>query len=84
MPLWMVHAKAVVVAALVFGMAFFAGIRLPALVAIPFATGVAAWLYAYRARIHPTPAQYFRQQNVAFHVKDETPVDWESRGREPL
>jgi hypothetical protein len=84
MPLWMVHAKAVVIAALVFGVALLAGIHLPALVAIPFASGVATWLYAYRARIHPTPAQYFRQQNVSFQVKDEMPVDWQSRGKESL
>jgi hypothetical protein len=84
MPLWMVHAKAVVVAALVFGVAFLAGIRLPALAVIPFASGVATWLYAYRARIHPTPAQYFRQQNVAFQVKDETPVRMAEQRKESL
>lgn len=81
-PLWMVHAKAVGAAALVFAVALLTGVRLPALVVLPFASGLAAWLYGYRARIHPTPAQYFRQQNVTFQVKDETHFEWRSRGKE--
>src|SRR5205085_593722 len=59
-PLWMIHTKAIGGAALVLAAAFLLGIRLPALVLVPLASGIGIWLYGYRARLHPTPAQYFR------------------------
>lgn len=71
-PFWMVHAKAIAAAALVFGVGLLVGLSVPSLLALSLATGIATWLYAYRARIHPTPAQYFRQRNVVFQVIDET------------
>jgi len=83
-PLWIVHARAVAVALLVLVATVFCGAHLAALIAFPLASGLATWLYGYRARVHPTPAQYFRLQNVTFQVKDNARVPlWRNTGKEP-
>jgi len=70
MPLWMVWLKAAL-AALIALLVSFAHPLCPLIVAIVF---IAAWIYYYRVRVHPTPSQIRAHANIGFRPRDGAPV----------
>lgn len=68
--MWMVWLKATIAGLIALVVTWPLG-----LISIPIVAAVflAAWIYYYQARMHPTPAQFFERRSVQFRTVDETP-----------
>jgi hypothetical protein len=70
---WLVWAKSLSFAGLVLALTGWLCFMSPFLFVLPVASFIAAYVYFRRARIHPTPGEYYALQDVRFSSVDREP-----------